>query len=362
MKICTITCHDVYNYGASLQAYALMRYLEDLGHQVEIIDYKPDYLSGHYRLLAADSPLVGNSKFLAALYILAKLPGRLLSRRRKAAFDRFRDEYLKLTPIRYGSYSELRHNPPSADCYFAGSDQIWNTARQNGRDPSFYLMFAPDGATRASYAASIATDSIDQDAMSLVQDGLSAMDYISVRESTAVTMLEGFGVGDATHVLDPAFLISKEHWDSLAPDRLDDAYVLVYDFEASEEVKRVAMNHASTHGLKVYSVGAGRCDYADKKFAHAGPAEYLSLVRDAKLVVTNSYHAIVFALIFGVDIHVSGRSEGINSRMEDLLSKFGFAMQSIIPVSKLKESISDVLAQKLRISEQFIAKCLGATQ
>lgn len=359
MKICTITCHDVYNYGASLQAYALMRYLEGLGHQVEVINYKPDYLSGHYRLMAADSPLVGRSKLLAALYILVKLPGRLLSRRRKSAFDKFRDDYLKLTPIRYGSYDDLLSKPPQADCYFAGSDQIWNTSRQNGRDPSFYLMFAPEGAVRASYAASIATDSIAEDAKPLMQDALSAMDFVSVRELTAVTMLADFGVDEVRHVLDPAFLISKEHWDTLAPGRYDDDYVLVYDFDASVEVKQVAMNHASAHGLKIFSVGTGSCDYAHRRFAHAGPAEFVSLVRDAKLIVTNSYHAIVFALIFGVDIHVSGRSEGINSRMVDLLSQFGFAMQSIIPVSRLGESISDVLAQKLKVSEQFIAMCLG---
>lgn len=76
MKICTITCHDVYNVGASLQAYALQTYLKSLGHDVRIIDYKPDYLSQHYRL-----DIVSNQKydkpFLRQAYLLAKLPGRL---------------------------------------------------------------------------------------------------------------------------------------------------------------------------------------------------------------------------------------------------------------------------------------------
>lgn len=362
MNICTITCHDVYNYGASLQAYALMRYLESLGHQVEIIDYKPDYLSRHYQLMAADSPLVGDSKLRAALYILLKMPGRLLARRRKLAFDRFRDKHLKLTSTKYSSYSELCNSPPQADCFFAGSDQIWNTSRQNGRDPAFYLMFAPESAVKASYAASIATNVVAEDARPLMREGVSALDHVSVRESAAVAALAELGLEEPTHVLDPVFLISKEHWDAMAPIRRDDAYVLVYDFEVSEEVKRVATEHAAKHGLKIYSIGAGRSDYADRRFPHAGPVEFISLIRDAKFVVTNSYHAIVFCLIFGVSVYVSGRSEGINSRMEDLLSLFGFSMRSMIPVSEMEGPIGEVIGQGLRVSEQFIANCLGAAR
>ena len=96
MKICTITCHDVYNVGASLQAYALQTYLKLLGHDVKIIDYKPDYLSKHYRL-----DIVGNPKydkpFLKQAYLLAKLPGRLHMLPRKKAFDSFTAKYLDLS-------------------------------------------------------------------------------------------------------------------------------------------------------------------------------------------------------------------------------------------------------------------------
>ena len=79
MQIKTITCHDVYNHGASLQAYALQIYLESLGHTVEIIDYKPDYLSGHYQLWSVDNP-VYDKPIVKQLYNLAKLPGRLIGR------------------------------------------------------------------------------------------------------------------------------------------------------------------------------------------------------------------------------------------------------------------------------------------
>ena len=154
MKIRTITCHDVYNVGASLQAYALQTYLKSLGHDVKIIDYKPDYLSKHYRL-----DVVGNPKydkpFVREAYLLAKLPERLHALPRKKTFDSFTAKHLDLTR-RYTSNEELQADPPEADVFFAGSDQIWNPLFPNGKDPAFYLDFALHGI-RASYAASFAS-------------------------------------------------------------------------------------------------------------------------------------------------------------------------------------------------------------
>lgn len=106
MKIKTITCHDVYNYGASLQAYALMSYLKQLGHEVEIIDYKPDYLSNHYKLTVVNP--VYDKPIIKQLYLLAKLIPHLRSLKRKRLFDTFKHNYLKITSIRYANNDELK--------------------------------------------------------------------------------------------------------------------------------------------------------------------------------------------------------------------------------------------------------------
>ena len=137
MKIKTITCHDVYNHGASLQAFALQHYLQSIGHDVEIIHYKPPYLSGHYDLWK-----VSNSRYdkpiIRLLYLMVKLPGRLKSLKRKRAFDAFTSQFLRLTR-RYDTIEALRNDPPHADVYIAGSDQIWNTAFRNRLEPAFYV-------------------------------------------------------------------------------------------------------------------------------------------------------------------------------------------------------------------------------
>lgn len=319
MKIKTITCHNVYNAGASLQAYALMRYLQNLGHDVEIIDYVPDYLR-HYSLLSV-SPKY-DRPFIRQAYIIWKLPKRLkaLASRRKKEYDAFTHDFLRLTQKKYVDNDALKRDPPEADVYIAGSDQIWNTLFPNGKDPAFYLDFAPDSSTRASYAASFATETISSGYEIIVGKWLSRLDYISVRESSGVSILESLGIDRAVQVTDPVFLISREQWNELCLPKTLEHYILVCDFDESLEIRDFVLRMAHQKDLKIYSVLS--CDYADKNFSRHGPRTFLSLIRDAEYVVSNSFHATAFSLIFQKPFAVFDRAEKINTRMRDLLSTF----------------------------------------
>ena len=178
MKIKTITCHDVYNVGASLQAYALVEYLRNLGHQAEIIDYKPPYLQ-HYQLTGVANPRY-DKPVLREIYQLLKLPGRIAARksRRKKNFDIFTEKYLPRTSKTYSSIEELKADTPEADIYIAGSDQIWNPLFQNGKDPSFFLQFAPNSSKRISYAASFAVDALAAEDSGRLKEWLKNLDAI----------------------------------------------------------------------------------------------------------------------------------------------------------------------------------------
>jgi hypothetical protein len=319
MKICTITCHDVYNHGASLQAYALMTYLRSCGHEAEIIDYKPDYLSRHYRLFSIDNPRWGRSWALKLPYLAAKLPGRLLGLRRKRAFDRFTAERLRLTPRRYDSNEALRRDPPAADAYLCGSDQIWNALHPNGRDPAFYLDFAPRRSIRASYAASFATDTIPEDIQSFVREKTSALDGVGVRERSGVRLLHRLGIDGAVPVVDPVFLLDRRQWDALGSRRFDEDYLLVYDFDDSPLIRDIARRLSARTGWNIYTVNAGKLKYADRSFAYDGPETFVSLARQAKFVVSNSFHAAVFSILYGKPFAIVNRTEAINTRMRDLL-------------------------------------------
>lgn len=325
MRIKTITCHDVYNVGASLQAYALAAYLRELGHEVEIIDYKPDYLSNHYRLFGLNNPAY-DKPFLREAYQIAKFPERLRARfsKRKKEYDRFTRKLLPITEVRYTSNEELKCHPPVADVYFAGSDQIWNTLFKNGRDPAFYLDFVPEGRIKAVYAASFATEEIESGWEPQIRKWLSALDYISVRESSGVKLAEKMGASGIVQVLDPVFLLGADQWRSIEKDmRLNEPYLLLYDFDRNPVLSEFAKDIAKKNSWKIYSILSNDC--CDRCFVQEGPQAFVSLVYHAEFVVSNSFHATAFSLIFHKQFVVFERKEGINTRMRDMVDLAGIS-------------------------------------
>lgn len=360
MKIGTITCHDVYNVGASLQAYALQTYLKSLGHDVKIIDYKPDYLSKHYRL-----DIVGNPKydkpFLKQAYLLAKLPGRLHMLPRKKAFDRFTAKHLDLTR-RYVSNEELKADPPEADVYFAGSDQIWNPLFPNGKDPAFYLDFVQQGV-RASYAASFAVDEFPQALRQVTAQYLGRFDHIAVRETSGLSVLKTLGITDAVSVLDPVFLLTRAQWAAMAerPEGCEDPYLLVYDFDNSASLRALAERIAAETGWRIYSVFD--LPYAERCFSLCGPENFLGLVQGAAFVLSNSFHATAFSVIFEREFAVVERTEKINTRMRDFTALLGLGDHMItetasVPLHTDWTQVERRLAAEMLQSKAYIDEVL----
>lgn len=365
IRIKTITCHDVYNHGASLQAYALQTYLLSLGHDVEIIDYKPDYLSGHYKLWSVANPLF-DKPIVKQLYLLAKLPGRLLSLKRKRLFDEFTKDYLRLTNHRYHSFEELKSNPPQADVYIAGSDQIWNTVFPNGRDAAFYLDFAPPMAKRISYAASFATEDVVEEYKPFVKNMLQNFDKISIRERCSLPLLENLGRTDGRAVCDPVFLLAKAQWNRLLPSaNIRDRYLLVYDTEKSAILKKIALRIAKEKNLKIYNVSAFRIGYADQELWVSSPLNFVQLVRDAEYVISNSFHATAFSIIFGKNFCVVNRTEKINERMKSILEDLGLQERLIkdfhqgLLEKPSYESVDHKLQQTIAASESYLKMALA---
>ena len=362
MKIKIITCHDVYNHGASLQAYALQTYLESLGHDVEIIDYKPPYLSGHYNLWAVCNPAY-NKPILKQAYLLAKLPGRLCSLRRKKAFDMFTQRYLKLTR-RYDSYEELESDIPEADVYIAGSDQIWNTLFQNGRDKAFYLAFAPKDKLKISYAASFSTPDVQDKYRPFVSRMLKGLERISLRERSSLSLAAELGRDDAVAVCDPVFLLKRTQWESLITNTpiYDSDYLLIYDTENSDKIRKMAEALKRVHKMPIYDVSAFRHRYADKHFNNVGPLDFVRLIRNANHVISNSLHATVFSIIFEKDFYVTDRSEDINIRMQCLLEAYGLAERFITSESPCLPSepidyknVQSLLNEDISFSKDYLA-------
>lgn len=318
MKICIITCQNAVNHGARLQCYALVHWLQKQGHAVEVIDYRPAY--------TLDAKLwywPGLSFYRwAQLFVYYSTRKRNIERRK--FFDSFSQKYLPLTKHIYYSIYDLRKNPPIADIYIAGSDQIWNTTFPNGKDPAYYLDFGPEEIRRESFAASFATEQLASGTETFVKDNLQRFDKITVREQSALKILNSLGI-DGTLQEDPVFLLSASEWDEVADGSgSGEKYVLVYDFYLGDDIKKEVLRIAKEKRLKIFSICHSELRYADKNFVYAGPETFVSLIRHASYVVSNSFHGTAFAMIYGVPFKVLDRPDGLNIRMHDLLERHGY--------------------------------------
>lgn len=369
MKIRTITCHKVDNHGANLQAYALMHYLGSLDNDVEIIDYVPDWFK-HFRPFYCATPRFAANPVLKFAYICAKFPGRVKSYRkynksaRKANFDAFRSKYYKLTN-HYDSFAELMSKPVDADLFIAGSDQIWNTMMDNGKDPAYYLQFVPDEKVTATYAASFSVSEIPDALKSQIKKRIDSIDFVSVREKSAIDILDELGIYNAKVVLDPVFLLNKEHWTEIESNaKFDDDYILVYDFEGTEEVENFAAKYAKEHNLKIYSLYSN--NYCDKSFEDYGPDMFLSLIKNAAFVLSNSFHATAFSLIYEKEFCVIKRQEGINSRMIDLLDSVGIHDRIVCDYKEFSEidysAVKELLELQINYSKAYLNTVLNGVE
>lgn len=368
MIIKTITCHDVYNHGATLQAYALMEYLHDQGHDVEIIDYKPDYLSKRYTIFLIGDNWKNKNIIVKISYLLFKFPSRLIASKAKIPFILFKKKHMRITMQRYKNFEELKYLPPKADAYIAGSDQIWNTIYENGRDPAFYLDFAPAGSRKISYAASFASQQIVPEYKTFVKSMVENFDFISVRETSGISILKSLGIDKGYHVLDPVFLLTKAHWDNMARIKFKDKYILVYDFETNPAIKNIVEKIAKKNKLKIYAVNNyGRTLYADKDYFECGPNTFLSLIKNADIIISNSFHATAFSIIFEKDFYVFDRiGHDINTRMRDLLSICGLDNRLIQKESDFNPNATSLdfinvrnkMAEHIKISKNFLEHAL----
>ncbi|OYP57129.1 polysaccharide pyruvyl transferase family protein [Segatella bryantii] len=332
MKIKTITCHNVYNYGASLQAYALQHYLESLGNEVEIIDFMPWFLKRRYNLWVANCGKFGKlCKIFPPVRLFAPIRNRLRYKTwgRKAKFDAFTQSYLHLT-TRYNTSIELQNNPPQANLYIAGSDQIWNTELPNGKEPAYFLDFGT--AKKISYAASFGINEIDKEDQPFVKHELGNFDYITVREKTGLEILKFFGFNDAVQVVDPVFLLNAKQWMYLGSKAIDyklpkNKYILVYDFFGDERIAEFSAKIKAETGYEIVSLNDySPRTYVDYNINDAGPLEFISLIENAGIVVSSSFHGSVFSLIFHKQFYVySLKGSGSSSRMADLMYSLGIS-------------------------------------
>lgn len=369
MNIKTITCHDVYNYGASLQAFALQKYLIEQGYNCEIIDFKPYYQQERYNLFYVGITskyynLLNRFPVLKLIYGPIKNYRILKTYKRKKAFDLFKKNFLKLTQQHYENSNELKNNPPIADIYIAGSDQIWNTDIPNGTEPAYYLEFGKKDIIRASYAASFGVSSIPENLKEFIKNKISDFSYISIREKTARKILSDLNINDFSIVVDPVFLLNKSEWINLfiKPRKDKEKYILVYDFTDDIRIKKTAQILKEQTNYKIYSLNDWKTlNYADKNINNAGPIEFLNFIYYADYIVCNSFHGTAFSIIFEKNFFsFSITSQKTSSRIFDLLDTTNLLSRYNIEENKINSIPIEYnnlgLEKHIKYSKHFISR------
>lgn len=371
-QIRILTIHFGTNHGSVLQSYALSEYLNSLGHDAKIIDYVPERYKIWNSLL-----LKKRSKYPLPV-ILAYYPLALLkSMRVRRLFERFLNKNLRLTE-RYSTSSELKLNPPKADVYITGSDQVWNNDYNGNDDFSYFLDFADDSSKRVAYAASFGKESInEQEYIQKAKTLLKSFDDISVRETDACNLLNEWGF-ESAHVVDPVFLLTKEQWESFGNFfEIRRPYILVYVMDGlyselldyAEKLKKKTGND-----IFVVSFKKIKDPRIDKCFHLADPKDFIGLIRNADMVVTNSFHGTAFSVLFERKF-ISVGKEKYNSRMLSLLEKLdlkshfvgcnsGLSAEEIQEIIMYKDinRVADKLGKWAMESKEFIDKSLNTEQ
>lgn len=322
LKAGLLTFYHLHHYGALLQAVATQRALASLGWDCETIDY---FVNQDNRILKPPTtPGRAASDAHSALHY------RVL-RKRWLRFEDFSRAHLRLTARRYESWEALKEAGLPYDLLVAGSDQIWNPVIfPDGRfDPVFFGTFSP--LRKIAYAPSFGVARLPEGMEEELKGYLDGFSHLSVRERQGREIVREAAGREAAVVLDPTLLLTAAEWSALAaePDLRKGEYILCYCIARPGALEPYIQRLAEETGLPIVQLcGTRRRVHPQARLVmDAGPAEFLSLFRNAAYVCTNSFHGTVFSIQFQrpffTSVAPAELAEPESSRTFSLLSRLG---------------------------------------
>ncbi len=323
------------NYGGMLQAYALQRYVNDLGYECNLISNDFLYMCSR----TSKNKIFAKKMKALILHPLSYLSKRRVMRKyayeralKRESFQRFLNANLKIDDTGYTTYTQYKEMPPTYDVYLCGSDQIWNPNlyHENG---FYFADFAPEDALKISYASSIGVSSVTKEQADFMKPFLDKLDIISTREVEGSKIVEELTGKKVRTVLDPTLLLNEEEWASVASQPpVEGRYIFIYLFGEREYIEKVKSEVKQITGLETVCIPYVKreLESGDRKIFDAGPAEFISLIKNAALVVTDSFHATAFSInlktpFLSLCRFSKSDSKGMNSRLTTILDVVGLS-------------------------------------
>lgn len=312
MKIGILTFPNSPSFGASLQMLGLYDALRDLGHDVEIINYKNTYMSEKKHLVNRNSNKVKN-----LMISLLDIPSKIKFK----TFENCMLFYPKTTLCEKDNLLDISNR---YDYLICGSDQVWNPYI-TGEDLHYFFDFCIDNKKKISYAASFGVNELDHAYSKKVRNELIKFKSISVREERGVEIVKNMVGNKCKLVLDPTMLLTKEVWQSKekAVSGLPSKYIVKFIFNYDKKVEQYISELSKKTGLPIITIGGTIVSKfkSDRFTGPIGPDEWLYVLDHADYIVTDSFHGAAFSIIFNKQLFVSLAS-ATNSRLKTLMKTF----------------------------------------
>lgn len=334
------------NYGGLLQAYALVKIIENLGYpceQISLSTYRNQKRKRKITVNKLVKYLNTRIKKICNNIVYAQVIKEINVRNLK--FTQFEKKIPHSKKIY--TYQELKENFEGYQVVIAGSDQIWNMSWYK---PEYFLDFVPNDVYKFSYAASMPNINLTHSQKEIIKKHLKNFKSISVREKVTVDFLQKLINTQVRCVLDPTLLLKKEEWDGICGKPIvKEKYILCYFLDKNRELKKIVKRIAKEKGLKLVVLphlsGLIREDisFGDYKLFDIAPDDFISLIKNAEYVFTDSFHATVFSNIYKTKYYVFCRNGEKNmiDRITTVLELFEAKDRLILSDRDIIKKISD---------------------
>ena len=360
-----ITYHSAYNFGSMLQAYATQQTIEKLGYSCEMINYRMKSQKEFYTLIRTR---YGLNNMVNDLLLIPEMRQRRL---RAAKFEDFMAKYMKLSK-EYSEPEQLTELRDAYDVVVSGSDQIWNKlsnelARADFKYITPYFLEQFNGH-KISYASSLA--GMNDEDLKKAEPLIREFAHISMREDEAAKRMEKLLGREVASVLDPTFLLTKEEWDEhlrLGSNNNLQDYYLFYSLNGGKH------GYTETNTI-LHNIEDGLCKDRNRKivtitpFLHIkktdrirpqvniGPRGFLSLIRNASEIITNSYHGTILSVNLNKPVVSLCNVGAADNRKVDVLNKLGLNSQvinSVEEIGRVEDPIDyEAVNEKLAVLRQ----------
>jgi len=374
MKICIVTNYRrTTNYGAVLQAFALNEFININGYDCKTLNYTPSPDTKDFLKKNIKKPFRIAAVVINRIY---KQPIKKVIIKRRKIIDLFRDSNIPHTEPFVAEYSKLLSS--EFDVFICGSDQIWREGKYSDRYDDVMWLRPFNQVKKLSYAASMGVETVaSEDKKKYIKETLEDYSHISVREESAATLIHNItGRNDIEVVADPVFLLTKDMWEEVSSSEKDKDniintdYIFSYFIQPNSKVYKNIKLFAKEKGLNIYSIPFTSQTFSFKDYfftkhkLFAPTVEvFVSLIQNAKYVVTDSFHATMFAMIFGVDFTTFITNHG--TRLRNALHLFGMEKRissgKVIPdelTNSDRTAINEVIKKERERCAKYLLECI----